>query len=35
MQRQKGYHREERESFEAWKDRHKRMLDKDHQPLCE
>ncbi|OGW40109.1 MAG: ferredoxin-NADP reductase [Nitrospirae bacterium GWC2_56_14] len=35
MQRQKGYHREERESFEAWKDRHRRMLDKDHQPLCE
>ncbi len=35
MQRQKGYHREERESFDAWKDRHKRMLDKDHQLLCE
>ncbi len=35
MQRQKGYHREEKESFEAWKNRHQRMLDKDHQPLCE
>lgn len=35
MQRQKGFHREERESFETWKDRHSRMLEKDRQPLCE
>ncbi len=35
MHRQKTYQREERESFEAWKSRHARMLGKERQPVCE
>ena len=35
MNRQKSYLSEEKESFEAWKERHSRMLDEKRQPLCE
>jgi len=35
MLRQKAYKKEEQESFEAWKQRHERMLSKERQPLCE
>jgi len=35
MNRQKAYKREEQESFEAWKQRHDRMLGKERQPVCE
>lgn len=35
MNRQKAYRNEEQESFEAWKERHKRMLGKEREPLCE
>jgi ferredoxin--NADP+ reductase len=35
MNRQKTYHREEKESFESWKRRHERMLGKERQPVCE
>jgi ferredoxin--NADP+ reductase len=35
MNRQRAYHREEKESFEVWKTRHERMLDKERQPVCE
>ncbi len=35
MNRQKSYLPEEKESFEAWKERHSRMLDEKRQPLCE
>jgi NAD(P)H-flavin reductase len=35
MNRQKSYTTEERESFEAWKQRHKQMLSKERQPVCE
>jgi ferredoxin--NADP+ reductase len=35
MNRQKTYHREEKESFESWKQRHERMLGKERQPVCE
>ena len=35
MNRQKSYLSEEKESFEAWKERHSRMLDENRQPLCE
>jgi ferredoxin--NADP+ reductase len=35
MHRQKSYLPEEKESFEAWKERHRRMLDAERQPVCE
>ncbi len=35
MNRQQSYKDEENESFEAWKLRHKRMLGKERQPVCE
>lgn len=35
LHRQKSYHREEKESFEAWKERHRRMLGSERQPVCE
>jgi ferredoxin--NADP+ reductase len=35
MNRQKSYLAEERESFEAWKDRHERMLGEKARPVCE
>jgi ferredoxin--NADP+ reductase len=35
MNRQRTYHAEERESFEAWKERHARMLTGKTQPVCE
>jgi ferredoxin--NADP+ reductase len=35
MNRQKAYRKEELESFEAWKQRHDRMLGKERQPVCE
>jgi NAD(P)H-flavin reductase len=35
MNRQKSYLREEKESFDAWKKRHNRMLQGKRQPLCE
>jgi ferredoxin--NADP+ reductase len=35
MNRQKSYLREEKESFDAWKKRHNRMLLGKRQPLCE
>ncbi len=35
MNRQKSYLSEEKESFEAWKERHSRMLDEKRRPLCE
>ncbi len=35
MHRQKSYLPEEKESFEAWKERHHRMLDGERQPVCE
>ncbi len=35
MNRQKTYRREEKESFDAWKKRHERMLSKERQPFCE
>jgi ferredoxin--NADP+ reductase len=35
MNRQRAYHNEEQESFEAWKQRHDRMLGKERQPVCE
>jgi NAD(P)H-flavin reductase len=35
MNRQKAYRNEEQESFEAWKQRHERMLGKERQPVYE
>ncbi len=35
MNRQKTYKNEEKESFEAWKQRHEGMLGKERQPVCE
>jgi ferredoxin/flavodoxin---NADP+ reductase len=35
INRQRAYRSEEQESFEAWKQRHERMLDKERQPVCE
>jgi ferredoxin--NADP+ reductase len=35
MNRQQAYRNEEQESFDAWKQRHERMLGKDRQPVCE
>jgi ferredoxin--NADP+ reductase len=35
MNRQKSYLPEEKESFDAWKKRHNRMLQGKRQPLCE
>jgi ferredoxin--NADP+ reductase len=35
MNRQKSYLLEEKESFDAWKKRHNRMLQGKRQPLCE
>jgi ferredoxin--NADP+ reductase len=35
MNRQRTYHAEEHESFEAWKKRHDRMLGESARPVCE
>ncbi len=35
MNRQQTYRREEKESFEAWKNRHERMLGTERKPVCE
>jgi ferredoxin--NADP+ reductase len=35
MNRQRAYQSEEQESFEAWKQRHDRMLGKEREPVCE
>jgi ferredoxin--NADP+ reductase len=35
MNRQRTYKQEEKESFDAWKQRHERMLSKERQPVCE